>query len=326
MAIAMLVYSADFFVEGAKGLARKLGVAEILIGLTIVSLGTSFPEILVGSSAAYSALTNGCAAGADCPTDFALGNIFGSVLVQITLILGIVVIFRPLSVRPSWLERDGLLMFMAVLLLALLIIVDGGLSRLEGLLLVCLYIYYIVYLIQHRERIRNEEFEVIEEIRKDEIEPTDWSPIAYFSMLIIGLGAAMFASMQVVDAAIAIAESTSISSAVIGSTVSAVGTSIPELTVALMAAKRSQGVAIGTLIGSNITDPLLSVGIAAMIHPLNVVEEGIFYTLIIPVTVISTGVCLLFMWTGFRFNRWEGGLLVGMYFIFLAIMLGMQGF
>ena len=102
LAIGLLITSADFFVEGAKGLARQIGIAEVIIGLTIVSLGTSLPEILISAQASWETYQNPCMAGVtDCATDFALGNIFGSVLVQITLILGLVVVVRPLSIRPA---------------------------------------------------------------------------------------------------------------------------------------------------------------------------------------------------------------------------------
>ena len=102
IALALLITSADFFVEGAKGLARRAGMAEVVIGLTIVSIGTSLPEILVTATASASAEND------PALMDLAIGNIYGSVLVQITLVLGIVVAFKTLDIRPAWLRRDGL--------------------------------------------------------------------------------------------------------------------------------------------------------------------------------------------------------------------------
>jgi cation:H+ antiporter len=129
LAIGLLITSADFFVEGAKGLARRVGITEIIVGLTIVSLGTSLPEILISTQAAWEAHLNPCVQGdAHCATDFALGNIYGSVLVQITMILGIVVIIKPMEVKPDWIKRDGTMMFAAVLLLSMLFLIDGDLS------------------------------------------------------------------------------------------------------------------------------------------------------------------------------------------------------
>ena len=320
LAIGLLIASADFFVEGAKGLARRVGVAEIIIGLTIVSLGTSLPEILISSQAAWAAYQNPCVAGLDCPTDFALGNIYGSVLVQITLILGLVVVIRPLKVRPAWIQRDGLMMFLAVMLLSMLIMVDGDLNRLEGALLCLLYVMYISYLIQNRDEIRSEEFEMLEDIRSDTVGGINWTSASYLFMLLVGLALAMFASSLVVDSAAGIAIEMGIPSAAVGTTLSAVGTSFPELAVALIAARRSTGVAVGTLIGSNITDPMLSVGIAAMVNPIAVSDTALFYGIIIPATLFWTGLALMFMWTGFKFDRREGGILIGCYAVFLYFL------
>jgi cation:H+ antiporter len=312
-AIALLITSADFFIEGAKGLARRAGIAEVVIGLTIVSIGTSLPEILVTSTAAYG--------GASDPAliDLAIGNIFGSVLVQITLILGIVVMVRPLDIRPDWIKRDGMLMLGAIVLLSILLVWGRGLSRLEGALLVGLYFYYIYWLLTNQEKIRSDELEIVPDVKT---QGRGWTSGAYTLMVFIGLAFAVYAASKLVVIASEIALELDVPPAVVGMTMSGLGTSLPELTVALMASKRSQGVAIGTLIGSNITDPMLSIGIAAMIRPLTLSPESapLIMYLVIPATIIGVVTCLFFMWTGFQFNRWEGGILVGLYLLFLFIL------
>jgi len=312
-AIALLITSADFFIEGAKGLARRAGIAEVVIGLTIVSIGTSLPEILVTSTAAYG--------GASDPAliDLAIGNIFGSVLVQITLILGIVVMVRPLDIRPDWIKRDGMLMLGAIVLLSILLVWGRGLSRLEGALLVGLYCYYIYWLLTNQEKIRSDELEIVPDVKT---QGRGWTSGAYTLMVFIGLAFAVYAASKLVVIASEIALELDVPPAVVGMTMSGLGTSLPELTVALMASKRSQGVAIGTLIGSNITDPMLSIGIAAMIRPLTLSPESapLIMYLVIPATIIGVVTCLFFMWTGFQFNRWEGGILVGLYLLFLFIL------
>ncbi len=321
LAIGLLITSADFFVEGAKGLARRVGIAEIVIGLTIVSLGTSLPEILISTQAAWEASQNPCLLGAaDCATDFALGNIFGSVLVQITLILGIVVIVRPMKVKPDWIKRDGTMMFAAVLLLSMLIIIDDDLNRIEGALLCLLYVFYISYLVQHRDKIRTQEFEMIEDIRSESGFEMNWTGAAYCVMLLVGLGLAMFASARVVESAANIAVELGVPSAVVGTTLAAIGTSVPELAVAILAARKSTGVAVGTLIGSNITDPLLSVGLAALVNPITVYNTSLFYQLIFPATLFCTALALVFMWTDFKFNRQEGGILITCYAVFIGLL------
>ena len=135
ISLALLITSADFFVEGAKGLARRAGIAEVVIGLTIVSIGTSLPEILVTASASASS------AGDPAYMDLAVGNIYGSVLVQITLVLGIVVVYKPLEIRPAWLRRDGLLMLLSLFVLTALLWQGGQLSRIEGAIL-CFCLLY----------------------------------------------------------------------------------------------------------------------------------------------------------------------------------------
>lgn len=312
-AIALLITSADFFIEGAKGLARRAGIAEVVIGLTIVSIGTSLPEILVTSTAAYG--------GASDPAliDLAIGNIFGSVLVQITLILGIVVMVRPLDIRPDWIKRDGMLMLGAILLLSVLLVWGRSLSRWEGALLVGLYCYYIYWLLTNQEKIRSDELEIVPDVKT---QGRGWTSSAYALMVLIGLAFAVYAASKLVVIASEIALELGVEPAVVGMTMSGLGTSLPELTVALMASKRSQGVAIGTLIGSNITDPMLSIGIAAMIRPLTLSTESapLIMYLVIPATIIGVVTCLFFMWTGFQFNRWEGGILIGLYLLFLFIL------
>ncbi len=313
LSLGLLVTSADFFIEGAKGLARRAGIAEIVIGLTIVSIGTSLPEILVTSSAALDARNTPQAA------DFAIGSILGSILVQITLILGIVVMTRSVKVRPSWLNRDGVIMLLSVLLLLFFVWTNDSLERWEGAILSSLYVTYIVWLLMKREEIRLEE---VEDAGEYEIRGSNWSSAAYTIMIILGLGFAIYAANILVDKACHLALELNVPHSVVGTTVSGIGTSLPELTIALMAAKRSKGVAIGTLIGSNITDPLLSIGIASMINPLSISEKdnGLTMEIIAPATVLGVLLALIFMRRSYRFERWEGACLALFYLVFLVVL------
>ena len=313
LALSLLVVSADFFIEGAKGLARRGGIPEVVIGLTIVSIGTSLPEILVTSTSALNVTENQEVA------DFAIGGILGSVLVQITLILGFVALFKGLKIRPSWLNRDGLIMMLSLLLMTFFLISDEGINRIEGIILSSLYIVYISWLLYNRKEIMDEES--TGEAESIELRSLSWSGAAYFVMVLIGLALAVFAAHHLVVNASDLAYEMNIPHSIIGTVVSGLGTSLPELTIAFMAAKRSQGVAIGTLIGSNITDPLLSIGIAATVHPLYLTEAGsdMIMLVILPASIISTAVALLLMRTSYEFKKWEGIILIVLYFIFLAV-------
>jgi cation:H+ antiporter len=312
MALLLLIKSADIFIEGAKGLAYRAGLPEVVIGLTIVSIGTSLPEILVTSTAA-----------ADIPNnpqigDLAIGGIYGSVLVQITLILGVVVAFRGVKIRPSWLKRDGMIMFSSIGLLTFFLFTGDELNRVEGAILMSLYIAYIYWLLSNREEIMEDELSAGEPVERR----LNRTTASYAVMVTLGLLLALFAAHHLVNVASDLAYALNVPHAVIGTTVSGLGTSLPELTIAFMAAKRSEGVAIGTLIGSNITDPLLSIGFAAMIHPLALTEASynLTYFLIIPATFIGTGVALAMMRSQYEFKRWEGVILIMIYAVFVALL------
>jgi len=320
IALALLITSADFFVEGAKGLARRAGMAEVVIGLTIVSIGTSLPEILVTATASASSGSE------PAMMDLAVGNIYGSVLVQITLVLGIVVAFKPLEIRPAWLRRDGLLMLMSVILLTALLWEGGGLSRIEGAILILIYGLYLTWLLSDTARIREDEEQTVEGIKKSDF---SWTGTAYFAMVVVGLSFAVYSANELVKYAAEIAYQLNVPHAVVGSTMSGLGTSLPELTVAMVAVRKSQGVAIGTLIGSNITDPLLSIGIAALVSPISLTEASYDLTmyLIIPATLLGVSICLTMMWTGFKFSRWEGSILITFYILFIiSLELQRQGY
>ena len=311
LALGLLVVSADFFIEGAKGLARRGGIPEVVIGLTIVSIGTSLPEILVTSTAALDVENNPEVA------DFAIGGILGSVLVQITLILGFVAVSKGLNIRPSWLKRDGQIMMLSLLFLAFILITNHEITRLEGFILTARYVSYVSWLLINRKEIQEEESNSAEKI---DLKALSWTGAAYFVMVFIGLSLAVFAAHYLVESASDIAYEMNVPHSLIGTVVSGLGTSLPELTIALMAANRSQGVAIGTLIGSNITDPLLSIGSASMIHPLALTDSGseMILILILPATILCTAVALFMMRTAYEFRRWEGAVLIILYLLFLA--------
>ena len=188
------------------------------------------------------------------------------------------------------------------------------------------YIFYIGWLLKNREKIRQDEIDTVDEIKHNEL---NWTSAAYIAMVIIGLSFAIFAATKLVELASELGRAMNIPQAIIGTVMSGLGTSLPELTVALMAAKKSRGVAIGTLVGSNITDPLLSIGIAALISPLMISETswGLIMYLIVPATIIGVAACLFMMYTGFKFTRFEGGVLIGLYGVFLFILeLQRQGY
>jgi len=315
-AMILLIFSSDRCLDDIRGLARKTGIPEIIIGLTIVSIGTSIPEIASTGMASYKAMVT------DNPelSDYALGNIYGSVLVQITLVMGLVVLVRPIMISRGSVTRDGLSMIGAVVLLSIFVLWDMKLSRVEALILIALYGLFICYLYWNREKISREE----KAIDKEEEEVKPGLPVGVHAIMMgLGLGLIIFSSDCLVLSAVEVAKGLGKPVGEIGLTISAVGTSLPELAIAIVAVKKARGLAIGTLIGSNVTDPMLSIGIAALINPVVVSSkwEWGFVHLIVPFTILSCVIGVLFMRTNWKIVRWEGATLVGVYIIFISLIL-----
>ena len=217
-------------------------------------------------------------------------------------------------------------MLASVVMLSGLLWEGGSLSRIEGAILCLIYFLYLSWLLTNKDKIREDELEMVDDIKSTEF---SWSLTAYGVMVVLGLGLAIYAASQMVNYAAEIAYKLNVPHAIVGTTVSGLGTSLPELTVAMIAVRKSQGVAIGTLIGSNITDPLLSIGIAALISPISITAASYDLTmyLIIPATIIAVSTCLIMMWSGFTFSRIEGSILIGIYAIFIILIeLQRQGY
>ena len=320
LSLALLILGSERFVKSAKILAKKVRISDVIIGLTIVSIGTSLPEIASTAMASYNAKISGNLAY----SDFALGNIYGSVLVQITAILGLVILVRPMKIHRRSVKRDGLAMLVAVVLLSFFVLHDNKLGTFESLFLVVLYIVYIGYLLRTSRKISRKEEEK-EELEADDNNGSELhrSTFTYTLMVLIALGVVVFSSDFLVNSCMTFADAVGIRGGVVGLTISSVGSSLPELAVALVAVKSARGIAIGTLIGSNVTDPLLSVGIAGLVNPLSMPSEGmeLFTTITVPVTIVACVVGVAFMWTKWKLERWEGTVLVIIYCVFLGLVI-----
>lgn len=250
--IAMLVWGADKFVEGAASTARKLDVSPLIIGLTIVSLGTSAPEILVAVMAAI-----------DGSSTLAIGNAVGSNITNILLILGVTALLVPLTVQKRVVRIE-----MPILLLvtgaAVFMLVDMSLDRLDGIILVVgvlLFTGWVIYSAKHGAA------DIVPEETEETIHE-DWSTGTAVMWLLIGLAILLGGSKLVVDGAVALAQMANVSQAVIGVTIVAIGTSLPELAASITGAKKGEhGLAIGNVVGSNMYNLLAVLGAAAVIQP-----------------------------------------------------------
>ena len=308
--LVVIIVSADVFLKGARDLAKIMGVSEFLLGLTLVSVGTSLPEIASTGMASYRG-----------EADLAIGNIYGSVLVQITFIMGIVVLFCPVKTEKTVILRDGLCMLGAVLVITLFTFWDKELTLWESIVLIILYVVYIAGLVFYYGRKKKKERDRGDEQEAGEIlDNKKRLAMVSFIFLAIGLAMVIYGAQQMVESATVLSEEWGVKKSVIGTSITAFGTSVPELIVAIVAIRKAKGLALGTLIGSNITDPLLSIGIAGVINPIKVIETVTVFHFLVPMTIIACVVALWFMRTGFKLSRFEGSTLV---FIYLIAIIGL---
>ena len=294
---ALLVWGANRFVIGAGATARNLGVAPILIGLTIVAFATSAPEILVSVVASLQGTPG-----------LAVGNAVGSNIANIGMVLGAAAMIRPMQVRSQTLRRE-LPALLAVTLLTFMLCTDQLLSRIDGLVLLAglgLLMYWIVALAFRSSATDPMSVDYDAEI------PSDMTMTRAITWLIVGLVVLLIGSELLVDGAVSVAEHLGVSELVIGLTIVAIGTSLPELAVTTVSAlKGEHGLAVGNIIGSNMFNLLAVMGLAAAIAPSPLDPRVI--TLHLPVMVGLTLVLFVmaYNYSGRgRVNRWEGAALL----------------
>jgi len=308
-----LLKGADLMIDGASSIAKRYGISAFVIGLTIVAFGTSMPELIVSTFASI----NGNAG-------IALGNIIGSNISNTLLILGISAIIYPLLVKKATVNKEIPFSLLAVLAVGFLVndfLIDNttpdGLTRIDGLILILffsIFVYYTFGISKSKENI----FEKIEGELKGE--PKVYSNFAAFGMIIAGLAGLAIGGQWLVGGAVKIAAFFGMSEALIGLTVIAIGTSLPELAASAMAAyKKNTDIAVGTIVGSNIFNFLWVLGLSAAIHPIN------YNRILNTDMLILFGVTLLLLfliYVGRRnvLGRWEGATLVSLYFFYIGFL------
>ena len=298
--MAVVLWGADRFTDGACALARRLKVSELVIGLTVVALGTSLPEFIVSFMSVLRGSGN-----------MSVGNIVGSNVFNTLVVIGASAIMLGMKVESSLLRRDLPLMFVASVLLIIFAGVNGVLSVWEGLMFLAFFsVYtYIAYRVGLRDR------KAAQEVAHSEQMP--YYKIVLF--ILIGMAALVLGGRFLVDNAAAVARRFDISESVIGITILAAGTSLPELMTSIVAARKgSEGLALGNAIGSNIFNIAFVLGICSTISPIIVSE------LTLTDWVMLLGSCLLvwlLAWTSRKLSRWEGVVLVACYLVYLALLI-----
>ena len=251
--LILLIWGADRFVHGAAAMARNLGVAPLMIGLTIVAFATSAPEILVSVVAALRG-----------ETDLAVGNAIGSNIANIGLVLGVTALIRPIELKSATLRRE-MPALLAVSLLTVALFLDSQLNRVDGFVLITGLVIVIIWLV--RLGLRSSSTDPLQADFDAEI-PKDMKTSVAVIWLLVGLGALLLGAELLVDGAIEIARAVGVSEVVIGITLVALATSLPELAVSAVSAIRGEyGLAIGNIVGSNIFNLLAVIGVAAAIQP-----------------------------------------------------------
>lgn len=294
----MLIKGADWFVDGASGIAAKFGIPQLVIGLTIVAMGTSAPEAAVSISAAF----NGSA-------DITIGNIVGSNILNVFIILGISSVITTLVVAKSTIKYE--IPFMtAITLLLLLLGLDEKIGLIDGIILLAAFALYMLYLFRIAKNNKEEQ----------DAESENKMGIAKAIIFtIIGLALIVLGSNVTVDAATKIAEAFGVSERFIGLTIVALGTSLPELFTSVSAARKGNAdIAIGNIVGSNIFNILFVVGISSVIIPVPFVNNFIFDTIVAIIAAVMLLVCCLKTKT---LKRWAGILMLISYAVYFVCIL-----
>ena len=291
--LIVLIIGGEFLVRAAVAMANKLGVPTLIIGLTIVSFGTSAPEMVISIQAVLDGLP-----------DISIGNIVGSNVANILLVLGVTALIFPIAVDAKVMKRDAPLMMFATVLFAAFMF-TGEISRIHSIVFLGMMVIYTVYLFRSVKR--GEDADLLEELEEEtDVEMPTWKAIG---AMLIGLVMLAVGSDVMVAGASEMARSFGVTEAMIGLTIVALGTSAPELVTCVVAAYRKHSdIAIGNIVGSNLFNIAVIGGTASMVKPIAV--NPMFLTYDVWLLILITLVLVSFMLVGKKINRAQGGIFV----------------
>ncbi len=318
-----MFYGAKLVVISLENIAYRLGVSQLLIGLTIMAIGTSLPEIAVSIMGGVDKLY-----GIDPNVDgLIIGNKIGSFLTQITLILGILGLTQSVYVSKWILKREGIMLFLS-LFIFLLCAIDGVITRLDAIIMIAIYFIYLLIVIKSEKKLERMRQEIDSE--KERLDPLSLKPIESLlkpstskkdiGFLIVGFLILLGSAEIIILAASSLAIELNIPLSVVGLLIVGLGTSLPELVADLTALRReSHGIAVGDILGSNICDILLATGAGALIVDFNV--DPILIMFDIPVLFLAIALAYYFLWTEKTLKKWEAACLVNFYVVYVVIKL-----
>ncbi|MCD7060087.1 calcium/sodium antiporter [Pelagibacterium xiamenense] len=289
LGLVLLVAGGESFVRGSVAIARRLGMSPLLIGLTLMGFGTSLPEMVTSVQAAL-----------DGAPGIAMGNVVGSNIANILLILGVAAVLYPVAVDRGVLRRDGGVLVLSALV-TLAIVLIGALGRIAGIVLIAMLAAYIT-----RSYLAERQSNIARDAEEESAHTAVRNGVAVSLILAaVGLGLTLLGARFLVSSAIELATAFGISETVIGLTVVAVGTSLPELVTSVIAAVRKHtDLALGNIIGSNIFNTFAILGVTALVQPIPVPAEII--RLDIWIMLAATVGLIAFAYTARRIERWEG--------------------
>lgn len=304
----LLISGANILVEGSASIAKKLNISSIVIGLTIVAFGTSAPELIVNIFASVQG-----------NTEIAIGNILGSNIVNILLILGVSSIIYPLATKENTVWKEIPLSLLAAILLGVMVndtLIDGGtfsgLTRIDGIVFLAFFIIFLYYTFGI-SKVSGE---------NTDLEIKEMSYMKSSLYIVGGLLGLVFGGKWIVDGAIKIAEGFNVSQSLIGLTVVAIGTSLPELATSAVAAyKKQSDIAIGNVVGSNIFNIFWILGFSSVINPLPFSKDSVIDIIM---TIVASLILFLIMFIGKKHTveRWQGVIMILIYVGYVAYLIG----
>lgn len=303
--IAILIYGADTMVKGSASIAKKLGISSMVIGLTVVAFGTSAPEMVVNLFSA-----------AEGTTDLAIANIIGSNIANVLLILGITAIIFPLAVKKNTTYKEIPFALLAVVIVAIFgndVLINGYgtnfLDRTEGVTLILFFIIFLYYTFG------------LSKVQGDHEEVKTYSVGKSFLLFLVGLVCLILGGKLIVDNAMILARLAGMSERLIGLTIVAIGTSLPELATSIVAAFRKQAdIAIGNVVGSNIFNVFWILGLTSIIKPIPF-DININFDVLMSVVAMLLLFLFMFVHDKHRLNRWQGVFFVLLYVAYLGFII-----
>jgi cation:H+ antiporter len=301
--LLFLILGGNWLLKSAVGFSLKLQIPKIVIGMTVVSFATSAPELIVSLKSALQG-----------HSDLALGNVIGSNIANLGLVLGITILLSTITVEKSFYKTDWPIMILSSVLLFVFVFFDGFISSVEGGILFLLLIVFLVYLLKFQKQA------VVDEMPEDDEELPLYKGVGF---LAIGSITLWGGSELLIDGAVSLAKQFNVSERVIGITIVSVGTSIPELSASIIAVlKKEKAISLGNLIGSNIFNILAVVGLTSIISPIEVkdlglIENDIYWMLAISFLILP----LNYIFNKMKLGKKEGILLLGLYIVFIYQMI-----